>query len=150
MIDQINKSDIQDFAFRLMFSSIFLGLGMEHLFQDEIIQKFMPDWIAYKRLASIACGIILITGSASIITGYRIRSAAIMLIFFLITVTGIIHGPELFKSPETLPPEWTWLWQVFQRSNFVKNICLLGVCIHLLHYEPGKITIRRYIENLKK
>ena len=137
---ELNKRDFMDLAFRMMFSSIFMGLGMEHLFHDEIIMKIMPDWVGFRKVASICAGIVLVSGGISLITAYRIKQAAIMLAVFVVIVTITVHGPELFGHPKSLPEEWTWLWQVFQRSNFVKNVCLLGVCIHLLNYTPGKLT----------
>lgn len=138
------RKDYADITFRVLFSSIFLGLGGEHLFQDELVQKLMPSWFMYKRLLSILAGLVLVTGAASIITGYRLRQAAVMLAGFLVTVTILIHLPELSGSPEGLPEDWVWLWQVFQRSNFVKNLCLLGVCIHLYNYQPGYFTLEGF------
>lgn len=36
------------------------------------------------------------------------------------------------------------MWDILQRSNFVKNLCLLGVCSNLLHHEPGKLSLAAY------
>ncbi len=143
------REDYADIIFRLLFSSIFLGLGGEHLFQDELIQKLMPSWFVHKRLLSVMAGLVLVTGAASIITGYKLRQAAVMLAGFLVTVTVLIHLPELSGSPEGLTEDWVWLWQVFQRSNFVKNLCLLGVCIHLYNYQPGYFTLEGMLARRK-
>lgn len=138
-----HKKDYADLVFRLLFSSIFLGLGMEHLFQDELVQKLMPDWFVYKRVLSILAGCVLVSGACSLITGYKVREASVLLSGFLVTVTLVIHLPELSGRPAGLTEDWVWLWQVFQRSNFVKNVCLLGVCVHLYSYEPGYFTWER-------
>ena len=144
------RDDWADLGFRVLFSSIFLGLGGEHLFQDELVQKLMPDWFVYKRLLSVMAGLVLVTGAAALITGFQIRRAAIMLAAFLVTVTILIHLPELSGAPESLPEDWIWLWQVFQRSNFVKNVCLFGVCIHLMRYQPGLLTLENVIGHLRR
>ncbi|MCE9500091.1 MAG: hypothetical protein K8R21_06290, partial [Leptospira sp.] len=73
-----------------------------------------------------------------------------MLGFFLITVTIFIHGPELFVKPSGLSADWLWLWEVYQRSNFVKNLCLLGVCIHLLNYSSGRYSLDHFLETKRK
>ena len=74
----------------------------------------------------------------SLLVGYRVRFAAILLGIFLIGVTVTIHGPALFHVPDGLPEDWDWLWEVYQRSNFFKNLCLLGVCIYLTHHRVGR------------
>ena len=144
------QSDLSDLLFRLFFSTIFLGLGAEHIFKDEIIQFLMPDWIPLKRLASLFAGTLLLTGGTLILLGYKLRFAAILLGIFVITVTAIVHAPALMTSPTGLPNEWEWLWQVFQRSNFVKNLCLLGVCFHLLEHCPGRFSLEHFLKRSKE
>tara|TARA_B100001093_G_scaffold519730_1_gene610126 strand:- start:4416 stop:4868 length:453 start_codon:yes stop_codon:yes gene_type:complete len=146
---KLNFEDWSDLLFRLMFSSLFFGLGFEHLFQDETILKFMPDWVTYRRPISILCGLILLTGALSILLGFRIEQFAKILALFIFLVTLSVHGVALFRTPVDLPQEWKWLWEVFQRSNFVKNICLLGVCIHLINYTPGRLTVSNIIRYLR-
>lgn len=141
------RTDLTDLIFRVLFSSIFVGLGFEHIFSDAIIQGLMPDWMGdTKRLFSIGAGVVLLTGAASLLLGYRTQLGAALLGSFVVVVTVVIHLPGLVYSPEGLPPEWSWLWQVFQRSNFVKNLCLFGVCVHLLTHEVGRYSLDAWLE----
>ena len=140
MIKKLVSEDLSDLLFRLLFSIIFLGLGFEHLFHDELIQNFMPLWVPSKRLASIACGVLLVTGGGMILIGLRVHLAASVLGVFLVVVTALVHGPALFSCPSNLHSDCCWLWDLYQRSNFVKNLCLLGVCFHLLHHDPGRFS----------
>ena len=133
--------DRTDLIFRVLFSSIFLALGLEHLFRDAIILEMMPDWLPLRRAISIGCGLWLLAGGGMLLLGWHTRRAAMMLGFFLVVVTAAIHGGSLTGLPAGLPADWGWLWQVYQRSNFVKNICLLGVCFHLLNHEPGRFSL---------
>jgi uncharacterized membrane protein YphA (DoxX/SURF4 family) len=135
--------DASDLIFRLLFSLIFLGLGLEHIFSDELIQGMMPVWIGSKRIASLVAGVVLVGGGLSVAIGYNVRPAAMMLGGFLIVVTLTIHLPALFHQPAGLPADWSWLWDVYQRSNFFKNLCLLGVCFHLTHHRVGKFAVGR-------
>ncbi|MCP4036040.1 MAG: DoxX family protein [bacterium] len=137
---RINK-DVAELVFRLLFSSIFIVLGAEHVFRDELIQQLMPAWIPFPRLLSLAAGVSLLLGGASIALGFRVHLAATALGIFLVVVTLLIHVPGMFAYPPDLPREWQWLWDLYQRSNFIKNVCLLGVCLHFLYHEPGAYSV---------
>lgn len=139
--------NLGDLLFRFLFSLIFIGLGIEHVFSDELIQRMMPDWIADPRLISIASGFLLIVGGSMIALGYRLRVAAIMLGIFLILVTAVVHAPAL--SAQAAPvqdPADRWIWDTLQVSNFIKNLCLLGVCIMLPRYQMGNWSLETYLK----
>ena len=140
MIHKLNY-DLTDVIFRILFSLIFLGLGLEHLFSDTIIRNMMPDWLVYKRTLSMIAGILLLVGGLSVLLGYRTTWGAILLGGFILLVTILIHIPATWHQPADLPPSWRWLWDVYQRSNLVKNLCLLGVCFHLINHQPGKYSL---------
>lgn len=131
-----HRKDWIDFIFRALFSSIFIGLGGEHLVDDHLIMNLMPDWVPEQRLVSVFSGMVLLSGGTFIILGFELKKAALLLSGFLIAVTVSVHGPALFSIPSTIHTEDQWLWIILQRSNFVKNLCLLGVCFHLYYYEP--------------
>jgi uncharacterized membrane protein YphA (DoxX/SURF4 family) len=138
-------SDFAELIFRMLFSSIFIVLGGEHVFRDELIQQLMPSWMPAPRLFSLAAGLLLLTGGASIALGFRVHLAATALGVFLIVVTLLIHVPGMFAYPADLPPDWQWLWDLYQRSNFIKNVCLFGVCFHFLYHEPGWYSLDRWL-----
>lgn len=130
--------NLADLLFRILFSWIFIALGLEHLFSDELIQTMIPDWIGGKRLISLGAGGVLLGGGLALLAGYRVRMAGALLGGFLILVTVTVHGPALLHVPTELPEDWRWLWEVYQRSNFFKNLCLVGVCIYLTHHRVGR------------
>ncbi|MFT5059186.1 MAG: putative membrane protein YphA (DoxX/SURF4 family) [Planctomycetota bacterium] len=132
---------LSDLAFRVLFSSIFVGLGGEHIFSDKLLQLLMPDWVPFPRAVSIGCGVFLLAGSATILLGYHIRRGAQALALFLIAVTLSVHLPGLLERPPEVDESSYWIWDMFQRSNFVKNICLLGVCIYLMEHRPGRFSL---------
>lgn len=134
-------SDWRDLIFRGLFSTIFVGLGLEHLLDDRLIRELMPPWVHYPGLASVASGAVLLAGGLSILLGYRTRLGARLLGAFLVVVTFAVHVPGCFHVPADVPADWAWLWTVFQRSNLVKNLCLFGVCVHLTTHEPGRFSL---------
>jgi uncharacterized membrane protein YphA (DoxX/SURF4 family) len=138
--------DARDLIFRVLFSSIFLGLGAEHLLDDRLIQHLMPSWVEAKTLASVASGTILLLGGFSILLGYRVAAGARLLGAFLVVVTLTVHLPGCFSTPPGIESEWSWLWTVFQRSNLVKNLCLFGVCVHLTTHETGSYSLEHYLK----
>lgn len=143
----INISKNQaDILFRGLFCLIFIGLGAEHLVDDTLIQKLMPAWVPMPHLVSLLSGAWLMLGGLLILLGWQLRFAALWLATFLIIVTVAVHLPGVVTRPIDLPIEWQWTWDILQRTNLVKNLCLLGVCFHLLHHEPGKYSLTHYLK----
>ena len=142
--------DISDLLFRLFFSLIFLALGAEHLFSDSLLQQLMPGWLPYPRLISVACGVWILFFGSWIALGYRLRVAAFALSLFLLIATFAVHVPGVLVDYPELPNQYQWMWTILQRSNLSKNLCLIGVCLHLLYYTPGKYSVTYYMnQNLQ-
>lgn len=140
----VRLRDLTELAFRGLFCLIFVGLGGEHVFDDSLIRLLMPDWVPAPRLVSLLVGLWLMFWGALILLGWRLRAAAIALGGFVVLVTLTVHAPALFAHPETVTAESLWMWDILQRSNFVKNLCLLGVCFHLLHHRPGRFSLEAW------
>lgn len=141
------SKDFADVTFRFLFSLIFIGLGAEHAFSDDLIQRLMPDWMPLPRLVSISCGLLLVSGGLMIALGFRLRIAATALGVFLVVVTAIVHAPAMMgRAAPVVDTRDLWLWDTLQRSNFVKNLCLLGVCIMLQHYTPGRWSLETILK----
>ena len=136
---------LTDFIFRMLFSLIFIGLGFEHIFSSDLIIKLMPEWIIYKQMTAVLTGFVLLGGGISILVGCKVHQGAWVLLVFLIVVTATVHLPAVFSKPEGLPENWRWLWNIYQRSNLVKNLCLIGVCLHLTNHETGKYSMRYFL-----
>ena len=140
------REDVSDLIFRVLFSAIFIALGCEHLVSDVLLQTLMPEWVEPKRLVSIASGVVLLAGGLSIALGYKVDVGATVLGVFLIVVTAVVHGPGLVGHPPSVPDEASWLWTIYQRSNFVKNVCLFGVCVHLVTHQPGRYSLDAFMQ----
>ena len=137
--------DWRDLIFRGLFSSIFLGLGSEHLLDDRLIRHLMPGWVMFPGAVSTLSGVVLLLGGLSILFGYRLQLGARLLGAFLIVVTFAVHVPGCFAVPADIPPDAGWIWTVLQRSNLVKNICLFGVCVHLTTQAPGRFSLDSWL-----
>lgn len=137
--------DFNELVFRVLFSSIFLGLGGEHLLSDQLIQHLMPAWMPAPRVVSILSGVILLFGGSLVLVGWRVHLAAYVLGAFLVVVTLLVHVPAVFTPMPSLPAEHQWLWTVLQRSNLVKNLCLLGVCFQLGYHRVGRYSLSHHL-----
>lgn len=137
--------DHTEFLFRALFCLIFVGLGGEHIVSDNLIQKLMPAWVPLPRIASIVCGVWLSFWGLMILLGWRVRLAGVALGVFLVIVTVAVHVPGLIFFPPELPAEHHWMWDILQRTNLVKNLCLLGVCFHLLTHQVGKYSLEGWL-----
>ena len=142
----ITGEDLTELLFRILFCVIFIGLGAEHLFRDDLIRLLMPDWVPWPRMVSIICGLWLVFWGSLILLGWHLKSSAIALGAFVVIVTALVHAPALLAHRSELPAACVWMWDILQRSNFVKNLCLLGVCFHLLHHEPGRLSLASYLQ----
>jgi len=144
-LEQRVDEGTRDLIFRGLFSTIFLGLGSEHLLDDRLIRHLMPGWIQYPTLASRGSGVILLLGGLSIAAGYRMHLGARLLGLFLLVVTVTVHVPGCFVVPAAIPADAAWIWTVLQRSNLVKNVCLFGVCVHLTTQRPGRYSVDAWL-----
>jgi uncharacterized membrane protein YphA (DoxX/SURF4 family) len=143
------SKDFCDLLFRLLFSFIFLALGAEHILSDGLIQKLMPPWMPAPEVVSILVGVILMVGGICIVLGWRLRFAAVLLGTFVIIVTLAVHLPAVILDPTFVNESNQWMWDILQRSNLAKNLCLLGVCILLWHHKPGRWSLSYKLRSKK-
>ncbi len=144
-ITDVISYNLADVIFRVLFSLIFLGLGAEHLVDDTLIQYVMPAWMPLKWEVSKLSGLILISGGFLVFAGYKLRLAALVLGVFVLLVSVVVHIPVINTVPTGLPEQWHWMWDVYQRSNLAKNLCLVGVCTTLLHYNVGVYSLEHWL-----
>lgn len=111
---------------------------------DIIRADLMPDWVPFERAVSIGGGLWLMGWGSLILLGLKVRWAAIALGIFLVIVTAAVHLPGVFSTPGDIEPRYAWMWDILQRSNLAKNMCLLEVCFHLLHHRVGKYSLEKY------
>jgi uncharacterized membrane protein YphA (DoxX/SURF4 family) len=140
------SKNLSDLLFRVFFSLIFLALGTEHILSDGLIQHLMPTWMPSPNVVSILVGIVLSVGGICIVLGWQLRFASVLLGSFVVVVTLAVHVPAILSKPEFVSESNMWMWEILQRSNLAKNVCLLGVCILLWHHTPGKWSIHNYLQ----
>ena len=101
------------------------------------------------EVVSILVGVILMVGGICIVLGWRLRFAAVLLGTFVIIVTLAVHLPAVILDPTFVNESNQWMWDILQRSNLAKNLCLLGVCILLWHHKPGRWSLSYKLRSKK-
>jgi putative oxidoreductase len=126
---------LSDFAFRSLFSVIFVVAGLGHFGQHEVMLARMQEspWLELvsalgsPSLMLYASGASLVAGGAALLAGFQTRWAALLLFLTLVPITITVH----------LAPGHT--------GPLLKNVALLGGLIHFAVRGPGAIAIDRTV-----
>ncbi len=116
---------------RLLYSLIFITASVNH---------FTPGAVAYAEsqgvpLAIIAVplsGVIALLGGLSILTGFKARWGALLIIVFLVPVTLMMHAFWNISDPAA---------SQMQMIMFMKNLSMLGGAILIAHFGAGPLSL---------
>lgn len=133
----VNKVSV--IVFRIMLSLIFIVAAVNHLFEGEKVanrlarseMSALVTWMASPYLLVTVAGVALLIGGVGLLSGFKTRLSAILLILVLIPITLTIQ----VGNPEGLGP-------------LFKNIGLLGGLIFFavngsLHYSIDNIANKK-------
>ena len=119
--------DVSILLARICLAGIFLISGTKHILNFEETQAFMRanSIPGTKLLLGTAC-LFLILGGLSVLTGFKTKTGALLLIIFLIPVTLVFHI------------NFADIDQVLQ---FFKNVGLIGGLLLLIANGGGKHSL---------
>lgn len=111
----INKFSV--LVLRVMISLIFIIAAINHLFHPEKVaarlsraeMSWLVTWMASPRLLVISAGVALLAGGIGLLSGFKTKLSAVLLILVLIPITLTVQ----VSNPEGLGP-------------LFKNVGLLG------------------------
>jgi putative oxidoreductase len=86
-------------------------------------------------LASIVVplsGVIALLGGLSILTGYKARYGAWLLVIFLVPVTVVMHNFWTITDP---------MAKAMQQIMFMKNLSMLGAAMLITHFGSGPLSM---------
>jgi putative oxidoreductase len=86
-------------------------------------------------MASIAVplsGIIAFMGGLSILSGYKSKYGAWLIVVFLLPVTFMIHNFWTYNDPMQVQ---------MQMVHFMKNISMLGAAFMITHFGSGPLSV---------
>ena len=118
---------------RIMIAGIFLmsAIGSKIPNFNDVTKSMAAEGVALPQLMLVGAIAFLIVGSLSVITGYRTRIGATLLLIFLVLATYFFHDFWTFEG-ET---------QQQQMIQFLKNVSLMGTMVFLIANGPGAMSI---------
>ncbi|MGD0883256.1 MAG: DoxX family protein [Thermodesulfovibrionales bacterium] len=116
---------------RILYAAIFVTAAPNH---------FTSGAIAYAAghgvpLASVAVpisGVLALVGGLSILTGYKAKYGAWLLVLFLVPVTVMMHNFWAITDP---------MGAMIQKTNFMKNLSMMGAALLIAHFGSGPLSI---------
>lgn len=118
---------------RLMIATIFLmsAVGNKIPKFNEVVGHMASEGVPLPQLALAGAIVFLIVGSLSVITGFKIRMGAGLLLVFLVLATYFFHDFWKYEGQE----------QQLQMIQFMKNLSLMGVMLFLMANGAGAMSL---------
>ena len=125
------------FAGRLMIATIFLmsAVGNKIPNFNGVSQYMAAEGVPFPGLMLFGGILFLVTGSLSVIAGYRIRVGAGLLFVFLVLATYFFHDFWMFEGEARQQ----------QMIQFMKNLSLMGTMLFLIANGAGELSIDHQI-----
>ncbi len=113
---------------RLLLAALFLWAGLHKVFNPEGTQQYMAAYglTMGTMLLYFAATVIEFGGGIALALGHTTRDAVLLLVLFMVMVTGIFH---------------THLTDTNQVIHFAKNLAITGGLFYVLAYGPGAFSI---------
>jgi putative oxidoreductase len=116
---------------RLFYSAIFVMAGPAHFTQGDIGYG-ASHGVPMASIVVPLSGVIAILGGLSIITGYKARYGAWLLVLFLVPVTVMMHNFWAITDP---------MAKTMQQIMFMKNLSMLGAAMLITHFGSGPLSV---------
>ena len=116
---------------RLLYSGIFVMAAPNH-FTKGTIAYAATHGVPMPSLAVPFSGVLALLGGLSILLGYKAKYGAWLLVIFLLPVTLMMHNFWALTDPSAA---------MIQRTNFMKNISMLGAALLIAHFGSGPLSI---------
>ena len=116
---------------RLFYSAIFIMAGPAHFTKADIAYG-ASQGVPLASIVVPLSGVIALLGGLSILTGYKARYGAWLLVLFLVPVTVIMHNFWAI----TVPTE-----KAMQQIMFMKNLSMLGAAMLIAYFGSGPLSL---------
>jgi len=116
---------------RVLFAAIFLMASLGHFSQQEIGYA-AHQGVPMAGFLVPASGVLALVGGLSVLTGYRARIGAWMLVLFLVPVTITMHNFWAVKDP---------MMAQMHQAMFMKNLSMLGGALLISYFGAGPMSL---------
>jgi putative oxidoreductase len=122
-------------AGRFLFSAVFIMSSFGH-FSDATIGYAASAGVPMANVLVPLSGVMELIGALLILTGYKAKWGAWLLVIFLIPVTFTLHA--FWKTTEPMQ-------QKLEMAAFMKNISMLGAALIISYMGSGSLSIDNLI-----
>lgn len=117
---------------RLCVAAIFLQSGIDKLFNfDKAVKLMASKAMPMPEILLLPSIVILLSGGAMLLAGWKARWAALALILFMIPATLIFHSFWTYPEAQV----------VNQFHHFFKNIAIIGALLMVMGMGPGRMSL---------
>jgi len=119
---------------RVLLCVIFLmaAVGNKIPHFSDVAQIMAAKGIPQPKLMLVGAIVFLLAGSLSVITGYRARIGALLLLVFLVLATYYFHNFWAITEAKA---------QQEQMIQFMKNLSMMGAMLFIIANGPGPMSI---------
>jgi putative oxidoreductase len=115
---------------RLLFSAIFIMSGATH-FSSGTIGYAASQGVPMASVLVPLSGVLAMAGGLSILTGFKTRIGALLIVVFLVPVTLMMHAFWRVADPTM---------HQLQQVMFMKNVAMLGGALLLVYFGGGPVS----------
>lgn len=124
IVPALDKNDLFALTGRVFIATIFLASAFGKITNFQSTTEYMSahgmPMVVLLCLGAIAVEVL---GGLSLVLGYQAKSAAVLLLLFMVPTTLIFH----------IAPE--------QRIQFLKNLAIMGGLLQIAAFGPGEISL---------
>lgn len=127
--------DYFDLLGRILLSMIFFFEGYDYIAYAKLNKEMMSEYglTSYQDLLLYGAIFLLVLGSLMVLTGYRMRTGAILLMLYWIPMTLIVHAFWNYPLED----------QRLQSILFTKNIAITGGLMIAATHTSGRFAIKK-------
>jgi len=117
---------------RALFSAIFIIAAPNH-FRAGTIAYAAAQGVPLASIAVPLSGLIAIMGGLSILTGFKAKWGAWLIVLFLVPVTLMMHKFWGLSDPQAA---------MMNQIMFMKNMSMLGGALLISHFGSGPLSLK--------
>lgn len=125
---------------RILFGTVFFKDAADH-FSRTMIDAANAKGVWLPEILVPASGVIAVIGGLLIISGFKTKLGAGLIVKFLVPVTFVMHDFWNMDLP--------YIFQ-FELDLFIKNIGLIGGALILIYFGPGLWSVDAWLKERKK
>lgn len=124
---------------RIFYSAIFVMAGYNHVMNTDLTKYAADAGVPSASMMVPAAGLLAFFGGLSVMTGYKAKWGAWMIVAFLVPVTLVMH--KFWGVSDTQV-------SMMQMAMFTKNLSMLGGALLIAYFGAGPYSLEKAINHI--